>query len=94
MIVNNSNRQHIIEKQNCWVKGVKIGRKCPIGTVSVCLKKNDVGKLILCYSDIENGEAKQFEGLFGYSYFCNVTLRVSPGQNPRSTLNNRNYILF
>jgi len=35
-------------------------RKCPIGTVSVCLKINNVGKLILYDSDVENGGAKQF----------------------------------
>ena len=29
-------------------------RKSPIGTVSVCLKKNNVGKLILYDSDVEN----------------------------------------
>ena len=40
-------------------------RKCPIGTVSVCLKKNDVpvGKLILYESDVENGETKQVGNL-------------------------------
>ena len=36
---------------------------CPIGTVSVCLKKSNVGKLILVDSDVENGGAKQFGGL-------------------------------
>ena len=34
-----------------------------IRTVSVCLKKNNVGKLILYDSDLENGGAKQFGGL-------------------------------
>jgi len=38
-------------------------KKCPIGTVSVCLKKNNVGKLILYVSDVENSGAKQFGGL-------------------------------
>jgi len=38
-------------------------RKCPIGTVSVCLMKNNVGKLILYDSNVENGEAKHFKGL-------------------------------
>jgi len=36
------------------------GRKCPIGTVSFCLKKNNVGKLILYDSDVENDGAKHF----------------------------------
>ena len=35
-------------------------RKCPMGTVSVCLKTNGVEKFILYDSDVENGEAKQF----------------------------------
>jgi len=38
-------------------------RKCPIGTVYVCLKQNNVGKLVLFYSDVANGEAKQFWGV-------------------------------
>jgi len=38
-------------------------RKCPIGTVSVCLKKSNVGKLILYDLDVEKGGAKQFGGL-------------------------------
>jgi len=36
-------------------------RKCPIGTVSVCIKKNNVGKLILYDSDVENGGANNLE---------------------------------
>ena len=39
-------------------------RKCPIGTVSVCLMKNNVGKLSLYESNVENGKAKHFGGLF------------------------------
>jgi len=39
-------------------------RKCPIGTVSVCLKKSNIGKLIVTVYDsdehVDNGEAKQF----------------------------------
>ena len=38
-------------------------RKFPIGTVYVCLKENNVGKLLLYDSDEENGGAKQFGGL-------------------------------
>ena len=38
-------------------------RKCPIETVSVCLKKYDVGKLILYDTDVEKAEAKQFGDL-------------------------------
>jgi len=38
-------------------------RKCPIRTVSVCLKKNNVRKLILYDSDVENDGAKHFGGL-------------------------------
>ena len=40
-------------------------RKCPIGTVSVYLKKNDVpvGKLMLYESDVENSETKQVGNL-------------------------------
>jgi len=32
-------------------------RQCPIGTVYVCLKKTNVGKLILYGSDVENDGA-------------------------------------
>jgi len=39
------------------------GRKCPIGTVSVCLTKNNAGKLILYDSDVRNDGAKHFGGL-------------------------------
>jgi len=28
----------------------------------MCLKQNNVGKLVLYYSDVKNGEAKQFGG--------------------------------
>ena len=38
-------------------------RQCPIGTVSVCLKKNNVGKLIVYDSDVENDGAKHVGGL-------------------------------
>ena len=44
-------------------------RKCPIETVSVCLKKNGVGKLIVYDSDVESGEVKQFGGLLVTSSF-------------------------
>ena len=64
----------------CGLRGKT--RKCPIGTVSVCLKKNNVGKLILYDSDVENGEAKQFWRLIGNCYFCNVFLRLVLCLNP------------
>jgi len=38
-------------------------RKCPIGTVSVCLNINNVRKLILYDSDVENDGAKHIGGL-------------------------------
>ena len=44
-----------------WGKMGK-ARKCPIGTVSVCLKKTNVGKLILYGSDVENDGAKHCRG--------------------------------
>ena len=62
-------------------------RKCPIETVSVCLKKNGVGKLIVYDSDVESGEVKQFWRFIGNKFFCNASLRLVPGQSPSSNLN-------
>jgi len=69
-MVYNNTIHNITEKKHLWGFKYK-ARKCPIGTVSVCLKKSGVGKLIVYDSDVENGEAIQFRGL---SVIVNILL--------------------